>query len=402
MIYWVWLSAALGAGNKKFSSLIEKYKTAKAIFDLGEKELSLNSFLSKKEIEKLKNKNLFFAKKTLETCKEDNIKIIPFNDKQYPQILRELENPPVCLYVLGEFFDFDNNPFICIVGKRDCSDYGKKVAWSLAARLSLGGITVLSGGARGIDTAAHKGALDVGAKTVAVLACGINYDYLKANRELRETISKNGCLISEYPPSSPVFKENFALRNRLRAALTYGTVIVESGEGSGATITANHAVEQGKEVFVITGKPDDPNYYGNNRLLRDGAKPVIEANDIFLEYISYFGDKILPNKANETNLSKVFAEKYNRQKTDTKAKLVNKENDKPKMQEKLQKIGNIENLPLSKNAKVVYNCIDNNLFILDDLLSTGLSFDELLTAVTELELSGLVKAVPGGRYSVLR
>ncbi len=401
MIYWVWLNKALGAGNTKFLPLIEKYKSAKAIFDLSERELSLNSFLSKTEVDKLKKKNLFFAKKTLESCKQDNIKIITFNDKNYPSVLRSLVNPPICLYVKGELPNFDTTPLICIVGKRECSDYGKKVAWSLSARLSLGGITVLSGGAKGIDAFAHKGALDVGAKTVAVLACGVNYDYLKVNKELRETISKNGCLISEYTPNEPVYKQNFLVRNRLLAALTYGTVVVESGEGSGATITANHAAEQGKEVFVITGKPDDPNYYGNNQLLRDGAKPVFEANDIFLEYISRFGDKILPNKANEVNLSKIFSEKNGKSNKPGKQISPAKESKEQKIPEKCKKIVNIENLPLSKNAKVVYNCIDNNLFILDDLLSSGLSFDELLIAVTELELLGLIKAMPGGRYSVL-
>lgn len=398
MIYYIWLASALGLGNKKFVPLIEKYKTAKAIFDLKAEELSLNSFLTKAERDKLQKKNLFSAKKIVETCKQNNIKIITFNDKEYPLILKELINPPICLYVKGEFPDFDNEPFICMVGKREGSEYGKKVAWSLSARLSLGGITVLSGGAKGIDAYAHRGALDVGKKTVAVLACGINYDYLKVNKTLRETISKNGCLISEYPPNAPVYKKNFKLRNRLLSALTFGTVVVESGEGSGAMITANYAVEQGREVFVITGKPDDPNYYGNNQLLRDGAKPVFEANDIFLEYISRFGYKILPNKANETNLSKIFAEKYKTPKKEIE-KNTNTHSDKEK---NIKKIQNIENLPLSKNAKVVYNCIDNNLFVMDDLLSTGLSFDELLTAVTELELLGLIKAIPGGRYSVLR
>ena len=181
--------------------------------------------------------------------------------------------------------------------------------------------------------------------------------------------------------------------------MAYGTVVVEAGKGSGAIITANHAVEQGKEVFVITGKPDDPNYYGNNQLLRDGAKPIFEADDIFSEYNLIYGDKILPKRAKDINLANIFNEKYGSRKPENyKADNKNEE----KTQNKSKNIPNIENLPLSKNAKMVYNYLDRDFFIFDDLTKVELSFDELLTAVTELELFGLIKAVPGGRYSVLR
>ena len=399
MIYWIWLSKALGAGNAKFLPLIEKYKTAQSIYNLSRKELSLNSFLNNGELYRLGNKNLSYSENILKVCNEDKIKIITYNDKQYPSVLRELINPPICLYVKGEFIDFDTTPFISMVGKRECSDYGKKVAWSLSARLTLGGITVLSGGAKGVDAFAHLGALDVGGKTVAVLACGINNDYLKVNKQLRELISINGCLISEYSPEEPVYRQNFSVRNRLLSALTHATVVVEAGKGSGAVITANHAAEQGREVFVITGKPDDPNYYGNNQLLRDGAKPIFEANDIFSEYIFKFGDKIVPSKANAINLSKIFSQKYsgNRKTADKFS-----QKNATKIAEKKLNKENINNLPLSKNAKMVYNYIDSDFFVLDDLILDGLSFNELLTAVTELELYGLIKAVPGGRYSVLR
>lgn len=398
MIYWVWLSQALGAGSNKFLHLINKYSTAEAIYKLNRNQLGVNSYLNNKEIYKLSNKNLQAAQKIIETCKSSGIKIITYFDKQYPAILKELPNPPICLYLKGEIPKFDDTPFITIVGKRKCSDYGKKVAWSLSARLTLGGITVISGGATGVDAFAHKGALDVDGKTIAILACGINNDYLKENKQLREEISKNGCLISEYSPDESVFRQNFRVRNRLISALSLGTVVVESGKGSGAVITANHAAEQGKEVFVVTGKPDDPNYYGNNQLLRDGAKPIFDANDIFSEYISIYGDKIVPKLAHERNLSTIFNKKYGAGKIE---KSIDKHQNQSKSQNKIKNIPNIENLPLSKNAKIVYNYLDKDFFVIDDLTSVGLSFDELLTAVTELELFGIIKAVPGGRYSVL-
>ena len=262
------------------------------------------------------------------------------------------------------------------MGPRKVTDFGEKSAYSLAARLSKAGIVVISGGAKGADAAAHIGALKSGGKTVAILPCGIMNDYLKDNARLREVIAKKGCLISEYTPEFPVTKASFKVRNRLLAALGDTTIVVEAAEKSGALITAGYACDYGRELFVIPGNPTMPEYKGSNALLRDGARPLLDAGDVFSEYISVYGDKIDVEKA------------YKKEKSQTESKI----------SEKTQKIQ--KNLPsgLSKTAEMLYNSLDKQKFSADDLLGLQISDDDLISAITELEMEHLIKSCAGGFY----
>ena len=228
---------------------------------------------------------------------------------------------------------------------------------------------VVSGAALGADTYAHKGALAVKSKTVAVLGCGICYDYLSENRALRENISKNGCLISEHPPYAPATKYSFPVRNRIISGLSLGTVVIEASLKSGSLITARLANEQGRDVFVIPGNPTLDNYKGSNALLRDGAIPLLSAKDIFNQYLAKFPEFIDTQTA--------FAEEI-----------------VPEAQKKKKFL----NLGLSNEAKIVYNNLNKQKFTADDLIDLGLGDDQLLSALTELEMEGLIKALPGGIY----
>ena len=230
---------------------------------------------------------------------------------------------------------------------------------------------IVSGAALGADTCAHKGTLSAGGKTIAVLGCGICCDYLPENRELRNLISKNGCLISEYPPFAQATKYSFPIRNRIISALSLGTVVIEASLKSGSLITARLANEQGRDVFVIPGNPTLDNYKGSNSLLRDGAIPLLDSSDIFNQYISFFPEHI--------DIERAFA----------------KENEKnSKNNEKNLK------LDLSNEAKIVYNNLNKEKFTVDDLLNLNLSDDALFTALTELEIEGVIKALPGGMYEI--
>ncbi len=393
MIYWIWLADKIGYGSLKAKALIDVLGNARQVYNCDENKLASLGFLTRSEITKLSQKSLTKAKKILDECKASNIGVVTFEDKRFPHRLKEISNPPMCLYYKGEFFDFDNIPCVCLVGQREVTENGSLAAWSLSARLTLGGITVVSGGAKGTDSAAHNGALDVGGKTVAFLACGINHPYLKSNESLRERISKNGCLISEFPPSERVSRNSFQVRNRLMSGITLGTVVVEAPQISGALITARHAYEQSRDVFVITSKPDDPNYAGNNALLKDGAKPVFDADDIFNEYYSDFSNIINKENAKKVNLSSLY-----RKSTSNTAQAVVK-TEKTKENLKINKKNILEGL--SKNAKIVYNFINMEIFTIDDLMGCELSFDDILVSLTELELFGFVKAIPGGRYCII-
>ncbi len=373
MKYIIWLQLCLTQGSKSVSKLIENDINAEDIYNMDNTLRKNLGFFSRGEIERLSKISLSKAEDILKQCKEDNIKLISYTDSKYPEALKEIINPPLVLYVKGELPDFDNTPSISIVGPRRVSDFGKRAAYSLGYRLARAGMTVVSGGAVGSDTYAHIGALKSGGKTVLIMGCGFNVNYLEENRALREHIEKHGCLISEYPPNTPITKFTFPVRNRLISALSLGTVIIEASTRSGGLITANHAIEQCRDVFVIPGSPEKAEYKGSNKLLRDGAKPLLDASDIFNEYIVRFPDKI--------NIERAYEKEPKSTKTQKNKKILNE--------------------TLSNEAKIVYNCLDTQKFYPDEL-NTGLDGNKLLSALTELEMEFIIKALPGGQYEICK
>lgn len=379
MKYTVWLQLCLGAGRKGVSQILEYYGSAKAVFE--DNAPAASGLFTKKELEKFKKIPLGDAIRIIADCEENHIKLIPFGSEDFPYCLSVIEDPPLLLFVKGQLPDFDETPAVCIVGPRRVSDFGKRAAYSLGFRLAAAGITVVSGGALGTDTYAHAGALKAEGTTVLVMGCGILSDYLSENEDLRQAVTKSGCLISEYPPRASATRFTFPVRNRILSALTLGTVVIEAGAKSGGLITARHAAEQGRDVFVIPGSPNQPEYVGSNSLLRDGAKPLLDASDIFNEYIPRFPHKIDLKKAYE---KRVFERK---------------EEKKPQNTEKNQK-----NMifSLSKEAEIVYNYLDKQIFLPEELNCEELTSGQLLSALTELEMNLLIEAIPGGRYRKLQ
>lgn len=372
MEYFVWLQLCLGAGNKRIKKILKNY-TPFEIYNLSETELSQAKIFTQKEKEHFKRVTLKDAKDIVSLCKNNGIEIVIIKDKNYPKPLLEIHNPPLVLYVKGELPDFEEIPTISIVGPRNVSEFGKKSAYSLGYRLAKSGMIVVSGGAIGADSYAHIGALKAKGKTVLVMGCGLLATYLEENRSLREHISKSGCLISEYPPEFPASKYTFPVRNRIISGLSLGTVLVEAPLKSGALITANHALDQDRDVFVIPGRPDMIEYKGSNMLLRDCARPLLDTSDIFNEYIPHFPSKI--------DLEKAYKKEPEMQKNKNNKKILNE--------------------TLSNQAKIVYNCLDNQKFYPDDL-KTGLSPSELLSALGELEMEFIIRALPGGQYEICK
>ncbi len=324
---------------------------------------------------KLLSNDYSYANEIIRQCDENDIEIISFIDSEYPQNLLNIDVPPILLYLKGDLPDFSSLPSISVVGPRKPSETGEKFAYSISYRLSKAGFIVVSGGALGCDSSAHKGALSGGGNTVLVSACGILSDYLSENKGLRQEILKNGAIITEYPPKTEPTKFSFPVRNRIMAGLTLGTVIVEATEKSGALITARYALDYGRDVFVVPGNPTVKEYKGSNKLLRDGAKPLIDLSDVFNEYIVAFPDKIDIKKAYE---------KTENQKTANN----------------IQKNSKILKETLSNEAKIVYNYLDKQVFNSDDLIGCGLSYDIILSALTELELENMIISIPGGNYKI--
>jgi DNA processing protein len=212
---------------------------------------------------------------------EKNIRLLLQDDEAYPRLLREIPYPPFGVYVRGSVELLGESPAVALVGTRNATLEGKDLAKEFASRLAAAGCTLVSGLALGIDAQAHRGALEVHGKTIAVLACGVDRIYPRLHEALGEEIlSRGGAIISEYPPGSPPFPYRFLERNRLVSGLSQGVVIVEAPVASGALVTARFAVEQNREVFVVPGFAKHPNFKGSHRLIRDGALLVTTPEEV--------------------------------------------------------------------------------------------------------------------------
>jgi DNA processing protein len=243
-----------------------------AVFGVGTKIAERIHALKQKDIDR-----------ELDLARKYNLKIITQDDKDYPANLKNIPDPPIVLYVKGELKEEDKLS-LAIVGSRRASFYGLSLAEKFAADLSQYGFTIVSGMARGIDTYAHRGALKQGGRTIAVMGSGFNNIYPEENKALVEEIAKNGAVISEFPLDEEPLKPNFPRRNRVISGLSLGVLVVEAARNSGALITADFALEQGREVFALPGKVDSGTSFGTNGLIKQGAKLVCDVDDILEEF----------------------------------------------------------------------------------------------------------------------
>jgi len=246
--------------------------------------------------------------KEWEKLEKHKVDIITVLDESYPKNLKEIFNPPFVLYSIGVLKPEDNTA-IAIVGSRKCTDYGKRATKDIAEGLAQAGITIVSGLALGLDTEAHTAAVQNSARTIAVLANGLDEIYPVSNTALAEKILENGAIISEQPIGMPALKQNFPARNRIISGLSLGVLITEAGEASGTIHTANFALEQNRNIYAIPGPIYNPLAYGPNKLLKMGAKAVTEACDILedLGIDSENAEKPLPENDDERMIFEVLA-----------------------------------------------------------------------------------------------
>ena len=394
---------ALGPGSSKLCETLEYFGSAQEFFRASESSIKSSGIFTASAAEKIKSVAFDLAKRAYEKCQKDGQSILCYGDENYPAMLRNIYCPPAVLYIKGSLPDMDEEVGITVVGSRKCSSYGYEAAQLLSYRLAKAGAVIISGGALGIDSAAHRGCLDAGGKTLGVLACGIDFRYNMANENLRSEICQNGALISEYPPGTGVQKHHFHARNRLLAALARGTVVVEAGEHSGALITANHAAEQGKDIFALPGNLKSPFSVGSNRLIKDGAYPVECPLDVLEQYAPFFPHKLRLAGADEPLFAGTgYAPKPPKkvENSRTTALLVS---EPLKKEEKTKKPAQKSKLPegLSPEAQMIVCNTSKSPFNTDDVIeSTGLAVGKILRALTELELFGVVEAMPGGRYVI--
>ena len=295
--YWLWLTELRGLKNQTRLALLRHFGTPEDVFYADAGEILLTEGMTREQAAILEDHRLDAADRILADYQRLDLRLLTIQDAEYPGRLKNIYDPPCLLYVKGRLPAFDEEVAVAVVGTRDATPYGISCAEKLGYGLARGGAVVVSGLAKGIDAAATRGALRAGGVTVGVAANGLDVRYPWENRYLYEDVAAAGVLLSEYPPGTEPFKTNFPVRNRIISGLSLATLVVEAPERSGALITADTAVEQGRDVFAVPGPIDAPNSVGCNRLIREGAVLTADAWDLLQEYEARFPDKLRREEA---------------------------------------------------------------------------------------------------------
>jgi len=381
-LYWLWLTSLVGITSNDITALLEQFESIEKIYQAK----NYDDTVGIKPLVKarLKDKGLKTANAIINRTNEIGAKILTFDSIDYPDSLRVIDNPPYVLYLRGEVLNWDRLLSIGVVGTRTCTDYGISATKKICTVLAENGITIISGMARGIDATAAKAALLAGNKTVAVLGCGIDIVYPAENRELMFEIIKNGAVISEYPPGTEPKRTNFPQRNRIISGLSRGVLVVEAPKKSGALITANSAIDQGKDLFAVPGSIFKDTCAGTNQLISTCAKAVSSAEDILCEYV-YEISRLAPIK----HKNKVFSTFLR----DDKPEKVNNEIKISLEDTKYQSLSDEE-------KSIVELLLNENLNIDDIKRQSGLDISKLTTTLSMLEFGGYIKKLPGNNYKL--
>lgn len=393
--YWMWLQNAIGAGAAT-DEILSYFETPKAMYEAGEYEWRLSGIFTAAKIEKLKQKSPKDFLRTVSECHSKGVKVLTPDNEKYPKQYKFLTDMPLVLYVLGDESSLLDHVHIAIVGTRKASAYGTEVTQRMSYSLAKAGVTIVSGGALGIDSEAHAGAMLAKGRTVCVLGCGIYCDYLKANAPLRRAITRYGAVISEYPIFAPASKITFPIRNRLISGLSLGVIVVEAGERSGSLITARVAAEQGKDVFAVPGDILRSSFTGTNMLIKDGVKAVFTPSDVLSEY-SYEYSEYLNIKGIDDFFSSTKYINYQK-KSGTKHKVnqAEKQPEKP--------FENKASLPqtASEDAKNIFTLLSENAIHIDEISEkASINIQKTLCALTELEMYGCARQIEGKRYVII-
>ena len=366
-LYMLWLSSLTHQiGSRKLNFLIEHFGSASAVFKSTEEDLAAalpNAHATYKHI--TTSRSLEYIENILNKMESAGVAYLSRDNPSFPHLLKMIPDPPVGIFFAGTI-PADHLPKVAIIGSRKCSEYGLLTARLLARPLAAEGVVIVSGMARGVDSMAHRGALQGGGLTIAVLGCGVDICYPAENRELRSDIIKTGCIISEYAPGVKPTPQFFPARNRIISGLCLGLVVTEASLKSGTLITVDQAGEQGREVLAVPGNISSKLSQGTNQLIKDGAYPVSDHKDI-MEIL-----KISDCKSPKSNHNEIKNTEKNRKKAETE---------------------------LAPDQKQVYDKLSLAPISVDTLAEiTQLPIGSLYLALTSLEVKGMAKKLPGSRY----
>lgn len=361
LISYIQLANTSGIGPVSFRKAVERYGSVNA---------AISEIALKKKILP-RNK----AEEELMKAEIKGVKIITIEDDIYPYNLKQIEDCPPILYVLGNIDILANNNMLAVVGSRSASLSALKYAEQISSKVGDYGISVVSGLARGIDAAAHIGAVNTKGGTVAVLGTGIDVVYPKENEKLYQEISKKGVILSEYPFNTKPQASNFPRRNRIVSGLSKGVLVIEAGAQSGSMITANQALEQGRDVFAVPGAPYDSRSMGCNKLIKDGAYLVNDADDVFENF--NFSQQIFVTKKIKNNDEADLFE-YSLDNTENNSDIAQVDDEYSKLLSLISASGED----------------------IDELIrACGLPTEKVLTMIVELELDDKVVRLPGNKIA---
>jgi DNA processing protein len=370
-LYWVALRLVPGLGVRKAGQLLAQFRTPQAIFRASRTELEASGLAGSLAQTIASGCTFDDAIDQQEKVLASGATLVPISDPRYPARLKEIYDPPVLLFARGRL-DLLQSVMLGVVGTRRATQYGTAASERLSADLAHAGLTIVSGMARGIDTAAHRSALAVGGDTIAVFGCGVDLVYPAENRKLAGEIAERGLLLSEYPMSSPAYPQNFPTRNRIISGMSVGVLVVEGAQYSGSSITAKMALEQQREVFAVPGNITSKMSWGPNLLIKQGAKLVQEWNDVVVE---------LPAETRRALVARAQA----------------RTGGKP--------LETNEQLPLGEGLGAAHRALLGRLkpdvgTHLDELLETfdALTSSEIIATLFDLELLGLAKQLPGKNF----
>ena len=371
--YWLALKSIPGIGNSVFVLLLKKFASIEAVFSASADELIAITGIGKKCALSISAfKKWGEIDRQMEAINKSGISIITYQDKLFPSKLNEIYDSPVLLYVAGNLTPDEVN--LAVVGSRTASTYGRYTTEKISRELAFQGITVVSGMARGIDSAAHRGALAAHGRTIAVLGCGLDIIYPPENKKLFFSIVQNGAVISEYPLGTKPLAFNFPARNRIISGMSYGVVVVEAGEKSGSLITARLAAEQGRDVFAVPGTIDSACSRGTNSLIKQGAKLIENVDDIL--------EDILP-QLNNTGRLKSTVPGASKAPSSHRAN----EYDFVKSPDEIE--------------KSIIGIISTKKMHADEIIeATGLPSADILSALITLELKEIIEQYPGKYFAL--
>jgi len=374
-LHWLALKLIPGLGTRTSGKLLDRFRSPQAIFRASRTELE-GAGVSGAVAQSIASGCTFEdAVAQQEKMAESGAELVTIGDPRYPQPLRDIFDPPIVLFCRGRV-ELLQTLGLGVVGTRRPTAYGIAVAERLSADLAHAGLTIVSGLARGIDTSAHKGCLGAGGETVAVLGCGVDIVYPSENRKLYSEIAAKGLMVSEFPMNSTAFPQNFPIRNRIISGLSVGVLVVEGAQYSGSAITAKLAMDQGREVFAIPGNITSKLSWGPNLLIKQGAKIVQDWNDVIAE---------LPAESRRQLIEK------------TRSRLLGTQS----ASEAPAQASLLKEQQLDGAARQALDALQVDSPVhLDDLLEklADISPSELIAALFELEMLGLVKQLPGKNF----